>query len=32
MKRAAFSEEQVTHVLRHAEAGTPVAEVCRKQG
>ena len=30
MKRSRFSEEQITMALRQAEAGTPVAEVCRK--
>jgi putative transposase len=32
MKKSAFTEEQITHALRQAEAGTPVAEVCRKLG
>ena len=30
MKSSRFSEEQMTMALRQAEAGTPVAEVCRK--
>lgn len=30
MKQSRFTEEQVTLALRQAEAGTPVAEVCRK--
>ena len=30
VKRTRFTEEQITFVLRQAEAGTPVAEVCRK--
>ncbi len=30
MKRSRFTEEQITFALRQAEAGTPVAEVCRK--
>ena len=30
MKRTRFTEEQITFALRQAEAGTPVAEVCRK--
>ncbi len=30
MKRKRFTEEQITLALRQAEAGTPVAEVCRK--
>ena len=32
MRKTAFTEEQVAHALRQAEAGTPVAEVCRKRG
>jgi len=32
MRKTAFTEEQVAHVLRQAEAGTPVAEICRKLG
>ena len=30
MKQKRFSEEQITMALRQAEAGTPVAEICRK--
>ena len=30
MKRSRFSEEQIVMALRQAEAGTPVAEICRK--
>jgi putative transposase len=30
LKRTRFTEEQITFALRQAEAGTPVAEVCRK--
>lgn len=30
MKKSRFSAEQITMALRQAEAGTPVAEVCRK--
>jgi putative transposase len=30
MKRKRFTEEQITYALRQAEAGTPVAEICRK--
>ena len=29
MKRKRFSEEQIAMTLRQAEAGTPVAEICR---
>jgi putative transposase len=32
MRKTACTEEQVAHALRQAEAGTPVAEVCRKLG
>ena len=32
MKRSRFSEQQIAFVLRQAEEGTPVAEVCRKPG
>ena len=32
MKRSRFSEEQVSYALRQAEAGTPVADVCRQLG
>ena len=30
MKKKRFTEEQITLALRQAEAGTPVAEICRK--
>ena len=30
MKKKRFTEEQITMALRQAEAGTPVAEICRK--
>jgi putative transposase len=30
MRRSRFSEEQIALALRQAEAGTPVAEICRK--
>jgi putative transposase len=29
MKRKRFTEEQIAMALRQAEAGTPVAEICR---
>ena len=32
MPKKTFSEEQIFHALRQAEAGTPVVEVCRKLG
>jgi putative transposase len=32
MKRSRFTEEQIVHALRQAEAGTPAVEVCRKLG
>jgi putative transposase len=32
MKRGRFSEEQIIAVLKEAEAGTQVAELCRKHG
>ena len=32
MKRSKFTEEQVTYVLRQAESGTAVEDVCRSIG
>ena len=32
MKRSRFSEQQMAFILRQAEEGTAVAEVCRKAG
>jgi len=32
MKKSRFSEQQIAFVLRQAEKGTPIAEVCRKAG
>ena len=32
MKRARFSEEQIISILREAEAGTKVTELCRRHG
>ena len=32
MKRSRFSEQQIAFVLRQAEEGTTIAEVCRKAG
>ena len=32
MKKSRFSEQQIAFVLRQAEEGTPIVEVCRKAG
>jgi putative transposase len=32
MKRKRYSEEQIIGILKEAEAGMPVAELCRKHG
>lgn len=32
MRGKRYTEEQIIKILREAEAGIPVAEVCRKQG
>jgi putative transposase len=32
MKRARFSEEQIISILREAEAGAKVTELCRRHG
>ena len=32
MKRSKFTEAQIAFILRQAEEGTTVAEVCRKAG
>ena len=32
MKRSKFSEQQIAFILRQAEEGTAVGEVCRKAG
>ena len=32
MKKSRYTQEQIAYVLRQAEAGTPVADVCRGLG
>lgn len=32
MKASRFSESQISFVLKQAEDGTPIGEVCRKAG
>jgi putative transposase len=32
MRKARFTEEQISFAVRQAESGTPVVEVCRKIG
>jgi len=32
MKKSRYTEEQIAYVLRQAESGTPVADVCRGLG
>lgn len=32
MKKSRFSDEQIAHALRQAQAGTPIAEIVRKLG
>jgi putative transposase len=32
MKKSRFTEQQIAFAVQQAEAGTPVAEVCRKMG
>ena len=32
MKRSKFSEEQIVYAIRHADAGAPVGDLCRRSG
>ena len=32
MKRSRFSDKQILSILKQAEAGTPVSELCREHG
>lgn len=32
MKKARFTDSQIMSILKQAEAGTPVAELCREYG
>ena len=32
MRKARFTEEQISFAIRQAESGTPVVEICRKIG
>ncbi len=32
MKKSRYTEEQIAYVLRQAESGTPVSDVCRSVG
>ena len=32
MKKSRYSESQILNILKQAEAGTPVAELCREHG
>ena len=32
IKRKRYADEQIAYVLRQAEPGTPVTEICRKMG
>jgi putative transposase len=32
VKKSRFTEEQITHALKQAEAGEPVTDICRKLG
>jgi putative transposase len=32
MRKSKFTEEQIAVALRQGEAGTPVADICRKLG
>ena len=32
MKRSRYSDSQIINILKQAEAGTPVTELCREHG
>lgn len=32
MKKSRFSESQIIHILKQAESGTPVPQLCREHG
>ena len=32
MKKSRFTEEQIVGLLKEGEAGSPVAEICRRSG